>query len=127
MKKKITIMDDIPANFFKKNQKKKFKSLREMKVIPQYKLSKIMSEATTIYSVKYVDASGNDIDKLVRNSKDMNVSKKGIWVIDINGKKKGVNDLIFIEFDKIIAISINSIVYIVKRTNCFNQKINVIE
>ena len=122
--KKISVMDDIPEKFFNNKAKRSSKGLKDIKMIYPYLIPKLISETTSIFSVKYSDNAGNDIDKIVRNLPEgkMSPTKNGVWLTDINAKKKGVGNLVFIEYDKVIGLGMKNEIHIVKRTESIKLK-----
>lgn len=117
--KSITVMDDIPEKFFNKRQRKNTTTLKDIKTIYLYELNKIISGISSIFSIKFTDSMGTEIDKIVRNLPDgeMKTSNDGVWLTDINAKKKNIGDIIFISYDSVVGIGTKGQIFIVRRNN----------
>jgi hypothetical protein len=113
-----TIMDDLPIKTFKKKSDKIKNNitLRDVKVIRFKNIKKLLDSSSKIYSLKYYDEY-KVINVAVRNlndeeSKKRNYSRK-YWFIDGESIKNRDPKVIGIPYRNLIAVSLNSVIYII--------------
>jgi len=114
-----TVMDDLPIKAFKKKKKtsKKSISLRDVKVVRFKNIKKLLDSSNKIYSLKYYDDNEDIVNIAVRNlnneeSKKKNYSRK-YWFVQGESIKNRDPKVIGIPYRNLIAISLNSIIYMI--------------